>query len=271
VTRGASRVPGGDDGGNTRQVPAVTKQADAGDGSRGEGAQSGTLAMMEHAWRRAAVLLVLLALVALAAASDPMHAVAARVFAAMDHVISEHPRLGFVAFIALSASAAMVVFFSTAIFVPAAISAWGRPMTGLALWLGWLAGGVISFLIGRYPGRRLTRWLLPKEQVDRFEKLVSARASLPLIVLFQLALPSEVPGYVLGTVRYRLSKYLIALAVAELPFAIGAVYLGDAFMERDVVTLLAVGAGGVLFSLLAYAGFRRASAGVPFRSARPND
>ena len=159
----------------------------------------------------------------------------------------------------LSALAAVLAFFSTAIFVPAAISAWGKPITATALWLGWLAGGVVSYFIGRYPGRFLAKWLLPTKQVERFESILSARASLPLIVLFQLALPSEIPGYVLGTLRYQLPKYLISLAIAELPFAIGAVYLGDAFIKREVLPLLTIGAGGVLLSVIAYYAFRYAA------------
>ena len=77
------------------------------------------------------------------------------------------------------------------------------------------------------------------------------KAGFGLILLFQLALPSEVPGYILGIMRFRLGIYLAALAIAELPFAIGAVWLGKSFLERDYLSMIVIGAVGVVFLFLA--------------------
>jgi hypothetical protein len=49
----------------------------------------------------------------------------------------------------------------------------------------------------------------------------------------------------------------MALAVAEIPYALGAVYLGVSFVERRVLPLLAVGVAGVLLSVLAFRAHRR--------------
>ena len=70
-------------------------------------------------------------------------------------------------------------------------------------------------------------------------------------MLFQLAVPSEVPGWVLGALRYPFGKFLGAFAIAELPFAIGAVYLGEAFVHRRFVVLIAIALGGILLSTVA--------------------
>ena len=43
---------------------------------------------------------------------------------------------------------------------------------------------------------------------------ISAKATFPLVLLFQLAVPSEIPGYVLGALRYHFGKYLAARAIA---------------------------------------------------------
>jgi uncharacterized membrane protein YdjX (TVP38/TMEM64 family) len=66
-----------------------------------------------------------------------------------------------------------------------------------------------------------------------------------MIVLLQLAVPSEIPGYVLGSLRYRFPRYLLALALAELPFAIGAVVLSTGFLERQYWLMALVGAIGL--------------------------
>ncbi len=76
------------------------------------------------------------------------------------------------------------------------------------------------------------------------------------VLLFQLAVPSEIPGYVLGLAGCRLRTYAAAIALGELPFAIGAVYLGESFLQRNYLLLLAIGVASVALS---WAMFRRAS------------
>ena len=42
------------------------------------------------------------------------------------------------------------------------------------------------------------------------------------------------------------------MALGELPFAAGAVFLGESCLERDYLLLLAVGATGVAFSWMMF-------------------
>jgi len=77
------------------------------------------------------------------------------------------------------------------------------------------------------------------------------------VLLFQLAVPSEIPGYVLGLAGCRFRTYAAAMALGELPFAIGAVYLGESFLQRNYVLLLAIGISGAALSWMV---FRRAAA-----------
>jgi hypothetical protein len=60
-----------------------------------------------------------------------------------------------------------------------------------------------------------------------------------LVMLFQFALPSEVPGYLLGVVRYSFLRYIAVVAVGELPYAVGTVVLGTSFVQRRVLPFLA--------------------------------
>jgi uncharacterized membrane protein YdjX (TVP38/TMEM64 family) len=72
-----------------------------------------------------------------------------------------------------------------------------------------------------------------------------------LVLTLHLALPSEVPGYLCGYLRVRFRTYLAALALAELPYAAGAVLLGDGVVNRQIGWLLAFGLIGAALSLCA--------------------
>jgi uncharacterized membrane protein YdjX (TVP38/TMEM64 family) len=213
--------------------------------------------MSEH-WRRAAFLFALVAALVIAAADDDVHGAIMRVIAFVSAVVRAHPVAGLALFVVLSAVSAMVMFFSTALIVPVAVETWGGAQTVGLLYLGWMLGGILNYIVGRYPGRRLLRWLLPEKQVARFEGLVTDRAGLGLIILFQLALPSEIPGYVLGSAGCRFSRYLVALSIVELPFALGSVYLSDSFLRRDLPLLFVFAACGAALSVVAMYGFHRA-------------
>jgi uncharacterized membrane protein YdjX (TVP38/TMEM64 family) len=201
--------------------------------------------------RRLAILLVLVALLVATVALDPVHEAVARGLEWAKQIIERHERLGVVLFMLLSAISAILFFFSTAVLVPVAVYTWGKPTTMFLLWAAWLFGAVVSYLIGSRPGRRLAGWLVPERRIARYEKAISARANFPLVLLFQVAVPSEVPGYVLGAVHYHFGRYLGARALAEVPFAVGAVYLGDSFVRRQYGPLLAIAIGGILVSALA--------------------
>lgn len=204
-----------------------------------------------RAWRRAAVLLLACVVLALIGTSDDLHEALMDVLAAASKLIAERPVLGAVLFVLLSALSAMLAFVSSAVLVPVALYAWGETVCAALLWLGWILGGATAYTLGRWLGRPVVRWLLPSETLDRYEDRLSTQTPFGLIVLLQLALPSEVPGYLLGLVRYPFGRYLLALALAELPYAVGTVYLGESFLERQLLVLLAIGVAGAVFMFFA--------------------
>lgn len=197
-------------------------------------------------WRRVMLLLALLAVAALVAGLPSMHGWAEDVIAAAGRLVVDHPVWGGLAFILLAALSAMLAFFSSAVVVPVALNAWGTLPTLLLLWLGWLLGGVCSYAVGRLLRRSVVERLAAPERVAYYARLVSRRLPFPLLLLFQAALPSEIPGYVLGIVRYRFATYVVALGLAELPYAVGAVVLGDSFLAGRYVPMLAVGLFGIV-------------------------
>ena len=219
-------------------------------------------------WARAgALVLISLALAGLAS-SETIHDLFVRLVNVAQQVIVAHPRWGISLFVLLSAASAMVAFFSTAIITPVAVHTWGEPLSILLLWCGWLLGGLCAYTLSRTLGRPVLRSLASSAALAKFENRFSSRAPFGLVLLFQIALPSEVPGYVLGLVRYPFLKYVLALSIAELPFAVGTIYLGASFLQRQTTMLIAIGCGGAAFSAIALHRlqrrlFARPAAGAP--------
>jgi uncharacterized membrane protein YdjX (TVP38/TMEM64 family) len=214
-------------------------------------------------WRRLAGAVLALAVAVAIATSGELHGAVTRAFAAAGPVMGAHPLAGPVVFVALAALSAMVAFFSSAVLVPPAVLAWGSARAGVLLWLGWLLGGVAAYAVGRWLGRPVVRWLVPAEQFGRYERRIVGRASLAGLVLFQMALPSEVPGYVVGVLRLPLARYLLALGIAELPFAAGAVLLGRSFLRGDTLRMLAVGLAVIAVAAAAVLAWQRRTASRP--------
>jgi uncharacterized membrane protein YdjX (TVP38/TMEM64 family) len=204
-----------------------------------------------HSVRVRALLLVLLvALLAALASSDAVYAAVVRLFEATRGMIDQHSMLGPVMFVLLAAVSAMLAFFSSAVLVPAAVYAWGPVVSALLLWVGWMLGGIAAYTLASRLGRPALGWVARGRSLERYEKRFSTGTPFGVVLLFQLALPSEIPGYVLGLARYPLGRYLAALAIAELPYAVGTVLLGASFVARRVGSLVSLGAAAALAALL---------------------
>jgi uncharacterized membrane protein YdjX (TVP38/TMEM64 family) len=142
---------------------------------------------------------------------------------------------------------------------------WGPAACAALLWLGWLLGGLAAYAIGRFLGRPIVERLVRPEALARHERWAGSRRSLPAIVLLQLAVPSDLAGYVFGLIRCPILPFAAALALAEVPYAVGAVFLGVSFLEGRLVPLLLLGAAGVLLSLLALRAHQRRMASTAAR------
>jgi len=59
-------------------------------------------------------------------ASDPLHDRTAEIIVCTEGAISQAPLLGMAVFLSLAMSSAMVAFFSSAVFAPVAVYAWGK-------------------------------------------------------------------------------------------------------------------------------------------------
>jgi uncharacterized membrane protein YdjX (TVP38/TMEM64 family) len=212
-------------------------------------------------WKRVLLLILLVVGLAVLARSDALHSRLLQFLTIVEAIIEEHPVVGVSVFVGASALSAILAFFSSAIIVPAAVHAWGAPLTMFLLWIGWTVGGMGTYAVGRWLGRPVVKAMISDSTLDQFEHRITTRAPFGLVLLFQFALPSEVPGSVLGLVRYSFAKYMAALTVTELPYAIGTVYLGESFLEQRTFLIVGIGAAGAIVSAWALLRLRKRLSG----------
>jgi len=207
--------------------------------------------------RRIVIVGTFIILAGLITASDTLHDKTEEIIVWTEGAISQAPLLGMVVFVGLAMLSAMVAFFSTAVFAPVAVYAWGKAGCLALLWLGWLLGGILSFCIGRFFGRTAVSMLIDEEKLAGWERELSERPRFIHVLLFQAAVPSEIPGYVLGILRYRFALYLAALVITELPYAIAAVYLGESFLNGESALFILLGVVVILSGVFLFYIFRK--------------
>lgn len=201
--------------------------------------------------RRVIALGLLLAIAVLLVLARPAHAWLLSLFAQAESAIRQRETWGMIVFVLLAGLSAMVAFVSSAFLVPVAIYVWGPVVCFLLLWTGWFLGGLAGYAIGRYLGRPAVERLVRPGVLARYEGWARSGKSLAVMLTVQLAVPSDLASYLFGMVRCRFSVFVAALALAEVPYALGAVYLGTSFLERRLVPLVALGLAGALFTVWA--------------------
>jgi uncharacterized membrane protein YdjX (TVP38/TMEM64 family) len=206
-----------------------------------------TVAWLPTTKRRVLVIILLAVALALVTLFAELHALLIGMLPAAEAIIRERAVLGAVVFVVFAALSAMLAFVSSAVIVPVGIYVWGEAASLLLLWVGWILGGVTAYTLSRYFGRAVVQALLPRPVIERYENLIPRRAPFGFVLLLQLALPSEVPGYLLGLMRYHFWRYIAALALAEFPYAVATIYLGASFIERRTFTLIGVGIAVAVF------------------------
>ncbi|RLA31683.1 MAG: TVP38/TMEM64 family protein [Gammaproteobacteria bacterium] len=207
--------------------------------------------------RRIVIVGTFIILAGLFTASDTLHDRTAEIIVWTEGAISQAPILGMVVFVVLAMLSAMVAFFSSAVFAPVAVYAWGKAGCLALLWLGWFLGGILSYGIGRFFGRTAVGMLIDEEKLAGWEREFSERPRFIHVLLFQAAVPSEIPGYILGILRYRFVLYLTALAITELPYAIAAVYLGESFLEGESTLFILLGVAVIVLGVFSFHIFKK--------------
>ena len=165
----------------------------------------------------------------------------------LDVYVEANPIQGIVFFISLAALSALLSPFSSLPTLPFAIQIWGTLFTFLFLIIGWTIGSLLSYGVGRYGLLVLFRRLINFQKIEKYRRDLSGNSEFALVVLFRLALPSELTGLVLGILRYDIGKYILATLISEIPFALVSVFVCDAFLMNNPWQL---GLGVFIASLL---------------------
>jgi uncharacterized membrane protein YdjX (TVP38/TMEM64 family) len=196
--------------------------------------------------RRAAMAIGAILLAAFAAWSADLHRYVVRAVELSGPLMTRDPVGGALLFVGLAALSAVLVFFSGMLLVPFGVHMWGEAGCLLLLWSGWLLGGILTYAIGRRLGWPIVRWVLSRRLAAEYEARIPESRSFWPVLLAQLALPSEAVGYICGMLKVPPVTYVAALAVAELPYALGTVLLGTAFLRGKYLVLLSVALAGLL-------------------------
>lgn len=225
---------------------------------------------------RVVAALVTALVVALLMGSVALHDALSRAAAVAGGMLADHPVLGPFVFAALAAASAVLAFFSSVALVPAGVAAWGTWTTSVLLAAGWIVGGLTAYAAARWLGRPVLRHLVRLETLAPYEHLIADDTPFGVILLFRLALPSEVPTYLLGLARYPAAKYAASLFLVEVPFAVGTVLAGAEFLQRRLAPLVALLAAGALVAVAAVWLLRRrlsrgAGHAAPHAPSRPAD
>lgn len=167
-------------------------------------------------------------------------------------VMSDRPVLGAIVFFLFSMASPMMAFVSSALLVPAASEAWGKPLTFVLLWGGWVCGVSLAYWIARLALPLIKRVVGAK--LDDYRDLVSRRVSFLHAFVVCVAVPSELPAYLFGAVRYPYLKFVLAAGTAEGLYALGMVIAGDRLLAGDAKVympiaglMLAMIVGGALY------------------------
>lgn len=207
--------------------------------------------------RRVIYLVVFLAVVAAVTTSDVVHDAFVDVLKTAEGVMREYPRAGMAIFLLLAAMSAMLSFFSSSALVPIGVFVWGPTSTALLLWIGGVSGGTFGYWLARTLGRKVVRRLVPEAPFRRYETFFRERARWRTILLFRVALQSELPSYVLGALRYPFPKYLPMMILAELPYVLLVTYLGQSLIDRNGMVFAIALLFGVSLTVVAFRALQR--------------
>ncbi|OGG47516.1 hypothetical protein A2671_01985 [Candidatus Kaiserbacteria bacterium RIFCSPHIGHO2_01_FULL_49_13] len=170
--------------------------------------------------------------------------------------IASHKILGAAGFVALAGLSVLFGPFTSTPLIPPAVTVWGNIPTLLLLLVGWLLGNITAYLIGHHFGYPLVSKIVKKTQLDKWIEYTRDQIPFVFALLFRIATPSET-GYVFGLLKYSFKKYLIATALAEIPFAILAVYASFSFLAGDWGNVIGYLIGWLVVMAVAVLFFRR--------------
>ena len=175
----------------------------------------------------------------------------------IDKYMEQNYLLGASAFVGLAALSAFLSPFSSVPIVPAAVLLFGTWQTFVLLLSGWALGGIVGYGIGRYLGAPILGKFIFFKKINGYLNELPDQKEFGIILLFRLALPAEIPGYVLGILRFSFWKYILITLLAEAPFALITVYASEALVNLQPARFTALLVFGIVLFLGLLWAFKR--------------
>jgi uncharacterized membrane protein YdjX (TVP38/TMEM64 family) len=169
-----------------------------------------------------------------------------------EKIAHQNEILSILIFIGLGALSTMASSFSSVPLVPIAIVVWGNTPTALYLFTGWIIGDVISYFIGYYAGNPILKKFANVKKITYYREKIPPNAEFKLVFLFIMSMPSEVPNYTLGTLRYNFLRYFLTIALGELVFSFLTAYAGLALVEKNLILFIGTVSLLVLFFVYSF-------------------
>ncbi|OGM90629.1 hypothetical protein A3A20_00740 [Candidatus Wolfebacteria bacterium RIFCSPLOWO2_01_FULL_45_19] len=197
--------------------------------------------MLKEKYRKTILLVILSAvLVFIFWGSTTLQAEYDNLVAFFESQLVEQPVSGIIIFFFLTILSAMFFFLSSIFAVPIAVSIWGAFVTMIFILSSWILGAIFSYIIGRFAGRPVLRHFVSKTKLDYYHRMFSENSGLLSVFLLRFTIPSEIPGYTLGILRFNFAKYMLVTILAEIPYAFVIVYAFEAILRKDPVILGAI-------------------------------
>lgn len=163
----------------------------------------------------------------------------------VERLMELQPIFGAVFFFLLSGLSALLAFASNIALIPSAILTYGAPLALFLLWGGWIAGATVAYIVGSRLARpALTAWV-PSQKLSYYQNFISREANFFTVLLFCLAVPSEIPGYIFGVLKYPFRRFILAMALSEILYAIAVILAVENILRQDYLVT-----GGILSSVL---------------------
>lgn len=134
---------------------------------------------------------------------------------------------GMAAYVAIAIIATVVAPISVAPLIPIAANSWGVAVTSALSILGWTAGSLIAFAIGRRYGLPLVRKFFSINNLEKIHKHIPQERMFWSVVLLRVMIPVDLLSYaigVFGILGWR--RYTLATIIGISPFAFIFAYLG---------------------------------------------
>lgn len=134
--------------------------------------------------------------------------------------------------------------------VPMLAPVLGPFTTGLASFVGWTAGAVVAFLIGRDFGKPIVSKFMDMKTIEKYESYLDPNMSFMLIVMLRMVVPVDILSYALGMfTNVPIFTYTTATMLGIVWFSFAFAYLGEALIGGNYVLFagLSVASIAVLF------------------------